>query len=145
MCGDVATYQYSSSQLGSQHRGGVVYGMKCTRVIGLNKALPCHHTLMDVFKYSVLLNSPLLCEHGVTGSEGHTPHIPVAFPSSLFMCGFGWPSEDLLKLTPIQSKITLFSGTTLYVTAMLPQIILESSTRHMTSRDKCWRNSSQSP
>lgn len=99
VCGDVATYQYSSSQLGSQHRGGVVYGMKCTRVIGLNKALPCHHTLMDVFKYSVLLNSPLLCEHCVIGSEGHTPHIPVAFPSSLFMCGFGWPSEDLLKLS----------------------------------------------
>lgn len=101
---------------------------------------------MDVFKCSVLLNGPLLCEHCVTGSEGHTPHIPVCF-SKLTIYVWLWTvfRRFAEALTPTQSKISLFTGTTLHGTDMLSQIILESSTRHMTSRDKCWGSSSHSP
>jgi hypothetical protein len=101
---------------------------------------------MDVFKCSVLLNGPLLCEHCVTGSEGHTPHIPVCF-SKLTIYVWLWTvfRRFAEALTLTQSKISLFTGTTLHGTDMLSQIILESSTRHMTSRDKCWGSSSHSP
>lgn len=93
-CVEMKPHISSSSQLGSQHRDGFVGGTKCTRIIGFNKAFSHHHTLMDVFKCSVLLNIPLLCEHCMAGSEGHAAHIPVAFPNSLFMCVFGRSSDD---------------------------------------------------
>lgn len=46
-CVEMKPHITSSSQLGSQHRDGAVYGTHHTRAIGLNKAFSHHHTLMD--------------------------------------------------------------------------------------------------
>lgn len=83
----------------SQHRDGTwCRNTKCIANIYSKKAFPPPHPdKYFFFKCSFIRNSPPLQEHYMADSEGHIPCILAAIPNSLFMCGFGWSSEDLLK------------------------------------------------
>lgn len=92
-------------QLRSQHQGEDLCGnSNCTGTLSSKNSPPLHcppprptHTLRSFCEWSFILNTPPLQEHCMADSEGHIPCILVVLPNSLFMCGFGWSSEDLLK------------------------------------------------
>lgn len=142
-CVEMKPHISSSSQLGSQHSDGAVYGTNRTGAIGLNKAFSHHHSRW-MFQMLCFTKQPTVLWAPYDWFWRLCPIHSYCF-SKLTLYVWLWTLFRRLiaeAFTPIQSTTSLFSGPILYVAVMPPQIILESSAKHMTSKDKHWRKSS---